>query len=214
MPQFNIQLACDNQYYNDWASVLLESLHYHVPWISLHCHIVNPQTPYLLDYVNYSFENCSFISDDSRLGYLQAVRFLKAAEFKTSDAVVTLDADTICTRSFTKEQFLSLSEKPTVLMSNKGNRWLAGLVSFDSSNFRKDYAKGLLELPIEEWLPGWDQEVLLDLSTVYNFTELSRDWMEIGKQKQNSVFLTLKGDQKFTDKYLSKYHEHKINNRY
>ena len=206
MPRYNILIGVDQKYYNDWAITLLKSINYHNPWISLHCHIVNPQDVRELSFVDYTYENISFENKDSKIGYLQAVRFLAVADkFTKNDFVITLDADSICTQAFTEDDFSVLFNRTTVLQHPKSLRWLAGLVSFNDSNFKYDYAEELRSIPIEEWKFGRDQKVLDDLNKKYQYRTLDRKWMSIGKNKSNSIFLTLKGEQKETEKYLTGY---------
>jgi hypothetical protein len=124
---------------------------------------------------------------------------------------MTLDADTICTQAFTEQDFSLLFKNPHVLLS-QGDRWLAGLVTFDQSNFRQDFANRLRNKLVTEWKSGWDQEVLAELAETFNFTAVGVPWMAIGKIKEASTFLTLKGDQKIKDKYLSEFLKHRIEN--
>ena len=60
MHPYNILIACDQKYYDDWASVLLNTTHYHNPWIKLRCHVVNPVNLKKLDFVEYTTESISF----------------------------------------------------------------------------------------------------------------------------------------------------------
>jgi len=123
---------------------------------------------------------------------------------------MTLDADTICTQTFT-EQDLSLLFKSThVLLHPKEFRWLAGLVTFNQSNFRQDYANRLKDNQGKEWNIGCDQKVLVELAETYKFTPVGAPWMKIGKTKVPTVFITLKGNQKTKDTYLSAFLEHRI----
>lgn len=206
MPRYNILIGVDRNYYNNWGINLLKSINYHNPWVSLHCHIVNPQDVQELSFVDYTYENISFETEDSKIGYLQAVRFLAVAnKFTKDEFVITLDADSICTRAFTENDFSTLFEHTTVLRHPKSPRWLACLVSFNDSNFRHEYAAELRSIPVEEWQFGRDQKVLDDLDKKYQYRTLDRKWMSIGKNKNDSVFLTLKGEQKETEKYLKNY---------
>jgi lipopolysaccharide biosynthesis glycosyltransferase len=213
MTVYNILVACDHAYYVDWAKHLLKSIHYHAPWVRPHCHIVNPQEFEKLSYVDYTFESIRFESEDSRIGYLQAVRFLVVADkFNNDELVMTLDADTICTRAFAEQDFSLLFKNPHVLLHPKDFRWLAGLVTFDQSNFRREFADRLRDNPVSEWKIGQDQKVLAELAETFNFTAVGVPWMAIGKNKEASVFLTLKGKQKDVDKYFDKFLKYRITN--
>jgi hypothetical protein len=210
MPRYNILIGVDQNYYDSWGINLLKSINYHNPWVSLHCHIVNPQDVQELSFVDYTYEYIKFVNEDSKIGYLQAVRFLAVADkFSKDEFVVTLDADTICTRSFSEKEFSKLFEETVVLRHPKSPRWLACLVSFNNSNFRYDYAAKLKSISVEEWKFGRDQDVLATLEEKYRYQQLDKSWMSIGKNKNNSVFLTLKGKQKDTEKYLSWYNSYK-----
>ena len=87
----------------------------------------------------------------------------------------------------------------------KEPRWLAGLVTFGSNNFRYRYAELLNSKNIKDWEWGRDQEVMPQLAKEFNFNPVDKKWIAIGKNKSNSAFLTLKGEQKETDKYLNVY---------
>ena len=206
MHLYNILIGVDQKYYTDWGENLLKSINYHNPWIALHCHIVNPHDFSPLPFVDYTFENRIFENDDSRIAYLQAVRFLKVADkFLKNEYVITLDADSVCTRAFGEEEFSDLFKHTTVLKHPKGTKWLACLVSFNSSEFRYDFANELKKEPVSEWKFGRDQHVLKSLNVKYNYHTLDPKWVSIGKNKQDSIFLTLKGEQKETEKYLDWY---------
>ena len=206
MHHCNILIGCDQTYYDNWSITLLQSISYYNPWISLHCHIVNPKNTLELDFVNYTYEEKTFINDNSKIGYLQAVRFLAADKyFDNTQYVLSLDADSICTKSFTETQFLDLFKYNTVLQHPKDGRWLAGLVALGPNNFRKDYASLLMSMPIDNWAFGRDQDIMSKMSDTYKFRPASKEWISIGKNGLNSIFLTLKGDQKYTKKYLTIY---------
>ena len=205
MPRYNILVGCDQNYYDEWAKNLLVSIRHYAPWVNLHAHIVNPTHINKVDGVNYTTESKEFQNEKQRIGYLQSVRFLKVAEkFTDKDLVMTLDVDTICTRKFTKQQFEEATSKITCLRHLKDKRWLAGLVTYGEKGFRQEFAKRLLDKPFEDWAPFHDQNVLDELSKKYNFFEQPPRlfWMSIGKNGNQSVFLTLKGNQKNKDKYL------------
>ena len=209
MPRYNILIGCDQKYYDDWGINLVRSIKYFNPWITCHVHVVNPIHIEKVDGVEYTTEIRDFPNDTVKIGYLQSVRFLKVAEkFSDKDLVMTLDADTICTRKTTPEEFTSTASKVTVLRHLKDKHWLAGLVTYGAPGFKQDFANRLLSKPIEEWAPFHDQNVLDDLSKVYTFNEQHKlYWMSIGKNGNQSVFLTLKGNQKYKDKYLSIYNK-------
>jgi hypothetical protein len=65
-------------------------------------------------------------------------------------------------------------------------------------------------LPSCEWEFGRDQDVLDVLSNLYNYAPVTVPWVAIGKSKSNEVFITLKGSQKTTDKYLSTFLKYRI----
>jgi len=209
MPRYNILIGCDQKYYDDWGINLIRSIKYFNPWITCHVHVVNPTHIERVDGVEYTTEQRDFPNETVKIGYLQSVRFLKVAEkFNDKDLVMTLDADTICTRKTTPEEFTNATNKITVLRHLKDYHWLAGLVTYGAPGFKQDFADRLLSKPIDEWAPFHDQNVLDDLSKIYNFNEQHKlYWMSIGKNGNQSVFLTLKGNQKFKDKYLSIYNK-------
>jgi hypothetical protein len=207
----NILIGCDSEYYNNWGYHLLKSINHYNNWISLHCHIVNPKNTSELDFVNYSYESINFINENSKISYLQAIRFIVAKnKFDDDDYVMTLDADTICTKSFTKKEFIELFKNQTILQHPKDGRWLAGLVCLGPNEFRSELSNELLHDPVDTWTYGRDQVALEKLSKKYNFEPVSKYWISIGKNGLKSVFLTLKGDQKYTEKYLDIYNNYII----
>lgn len=213
MPRCNILISCDQKYYDDWAHLFFVSAYNRNPWLrgKLHCHIINPIKFDSLPYVNYSSENIKFESENSKISYLQSARFLTVADRVSSDDFyVTLDADTVCTRSFDEEEFSTVFDDLNVLKHKKAGHWLAGFVTFSSVEFAKDYARRLQEIPLNEWEVGRDQKILAELSNDYSFRELDNKWMSYGKNIHDSVFYTLKGEQKTTEKYLNIYNRYKI----
>ena len=212
MQRCNILIGCDQKYYNDWGINLIKSIRHFNPWITCHVHIVNSHQFEKINGVDYTTEERTFSSDTVKIGYLQSVRFLKVAEkFNDNELVMTLDADTICTRKTTPEEFTLAASKITVLRHLKDRRWLAGLVTYGEPGFKQEFADRLLSNPIEEWAPFHDQTVLDSLSNRFQFNEQQKlYWMSIGKNVNRSVFLTLKGNQKIKDKYLNIYKEYLV----
>jgi lipopolysaccharide biosynthesis glycosyltransferase len=209
MPLYNILIGCDQAYYDQWAVLLLSSIQRHNPWIQLHCHIVNPTKDNKLDNVDITSEQVNFVSDESKISYLQCVRFLAVADkFSKNERVITLDADSICTREMEKTAFEKLFKKQYVLQHHKENRWLAGFVTFNDNGFRQEYASQLNSLPFNKWKWGRDQTILSQLADTFKFKKLDQSWMAIGKNKNSSAFLTLKGEQKTKDKYLKWYNNY------
>jgi hypothetical protein len=157
--------------------------------------------------VDYTHEQVEYVSPEQKLGYLQAVRFLAVADkFKNNERVIVLDCDSLCVRPFTPEEFAALFEQQYVLRHTKiDRRWMAGFVTFKDNHFRQAYAARLREKPINEWLDGWDQDVMKEICEEFQFVELSKDWITVGKHNGRSAFFTSKGSQKFKEKYLERY---------
>ena len=211
MPAYNILIGCDQTYYDQWAVPLLASIQRHNPCINLHCHIVNPTKENSLENVDITSEQLEFISDESKISYLQSVRFLTVADkFCKNENVITLDADSICTRVITDKDLFELFENQYVLRHHKDQRWLAGFITFNNNGFRQEYAQELRSIPIENWEWGRDQLILNSLSESYNFISLPWHWMGIGKNKNDCAFLTLKGEQKKINKYLNIYRNYLV----
>lgn len=209
MQHFNILVGVDQNYYDEWAIYLLRSIRRYNPWLNLHCHIVNPLKENKLDGVSITTETRKFVSDESKISYLQSVRFLAVAnKFKKNENVFTLDADSICTRKIGHVFTQRLFEKQHILKHHKENRWLAGFVTFLNNGFREELVSELNSIPVDEWRWGRDQTILNKLADDYKYEKLDRLWMAIGKNKFNSAFLTLKGEQKYTDKYLDVYRKY------
>jgi len=209
MRHCNILIGCDQKYYDEWAINLLQSINRHNPWINLHCHIVNPTVENSLDNVSITTEKREFLNDESKISYLQSVRFLAVAEkFKLTDQVITLDADTICTRRIGRVATKRLFEKQHILKHHKDNRWLAGFVTFNDSEFRQELYKELNSVPVDKWRWGRDQLILNKLANDFNYEPLHKLWMAVGKNRTHSAFLTLKGEQKYTEKYLNVYRKY------
>ena len=206
---YNVLIGCDQTYYNTWATPLLQSIRRHNPWINLHCHVVNPTQDNTLDGVSITYETKDFASDTAKISYLQSVRFLAVEnKFSKNERVITLDADSICTRKIGNTAIERLFEKQYILKHHKENRWLAGFVVFNDNGFRQEYARELNRIPVDNWKWGRDQTVLNQLADDYKFEKLDPLWMAIGKNRNSSAFLTLKGEQKETDKYLNVYRKY------
>ena len=200
-------IGCDNAYYEQWAVPLLKSLNYFVPWLELHAHIVNPDNYTQLDYVKYTTEHRNFPTQDSMTAYLQAVRFKVSYEEYINQPIMIVDSDSICTQAFFPEEYDQVVQGQTILHHPKADRWLAGFFATNNPDFLSDYYNLLISEPFNLWQYGRDQDVLRDLSVKYNYTPASLRWMKIGKPNKESVFLTLKGDQKTSNKYLHHYNQ-------
>lgn len=212
MQVYSILVAVDQTYYDNWALTLLKSINFNCPDIKLRCHVVNPKQLKKLSFVEYTTEEISFDNNDSKISYLQAARFLAVSKLPTTECVLTIDADTICCKNFTKEDFIKVFDSQYILVKEKKpDRWLCGFVVFRNDNFRQEYAEMLMSDPINEWEPGRDQLMLAKLKDKFRFIPVHHKWMSIGKNGKGSVFLTLKGDQKTSDKYLKIYKEFKEN---
>jgi len=206
MQVYNLVVGVDQHYFDTWAIPLFKSIKSHNPNLRLHCHIVNPTKSNTISNVDITEETIKFANDTSKISYLQSVRFLIAdSKFNKSEKVVAIDADTICTRPYSQEEIEFLFSKQHILQSYKDNRWLAGLVAFSDNGFRQDYINEIKSKDIEEWEWGRDQNILDKFSEEYNFIPAPRDWMCIGKNSSDSIFLTLKGTQKTKAKYLRWY---------
>lgn len=206
MQVYNLVVGVDQNYFDNWGIQLLKSIETHNPNLRLHCHIVNPTKANKMSNVDITEEHISFDNETSKISYLQSVRFLIAAnKFSYNEEVFTLDADTICTRKYSEEEIAFLFSKQHILQSYKDKRWLAGLVAFTNKDFRQEYANEIQSKEIKDWEWGRDQNVLAKCSEQYNFTPAPRDWISIGKNGAESVFLTLKGNQKNKNRYLDIY---------
>lgn len=204
---YNILLACDSSYYDAWAINCAKSIQRYTPWISIHIVIVNPLKNYeKISKVNYYEEHIEFPNDSCKVAYYQAVRFLKCAElFPNNELVMSIDCDTLCTRSFSEDEFKSITSTIYVQRHQKNIRWMAGLVTYGNNpKFRNEFREQLLKQPLEKWSYGWDQDVLNSLDSTYHYKKLNvGEWMSFGRG--SGIFLTLKGDQKTSEGYLDIY---------
>lgn len=158
-----------------------------------------------LDDVLYTTEFIDFSDELVRISYLQCSRFLALSKIPLDENVITLDCDTICTRSFTEEKFASLFDGCKVFQHPKKKRWLAGMVVFGNSHLRIELLEAIKSEPLKEWLIGRDQLMLNRLASHFDFQDVGEEWISIGKNKKNSAFITLKGEQKTSKKYLHHY---------
>lgn len=204
---YNILLACDTEYYHTWAINCIKSIQFYVPWIKITVAICNPKDINEIPKINYHYVNYNFTNEDSKIPYFQALRFLLCAElFPNDENVLSIDCDTILTRSFTQLDFENLCKTQHVLKHHKENRWLAGFITFGKDDFRHKFREYLLQIPITNWTYGRDQEVLKTLSSEYKFKPIEiGNWVSFGKGK--GIFLTLKGSQKNSIKYMPNYNE-------
>ena len=207
---YNILVACDQAYYDAWVPNLITSIrHFNPEKFNLHVHVVNAEHVNEILGVNYTYENQEFASDDQRLGYLQSVRFLIVAnKFALDDCVITVDCDSICLRPIDNAELNELFSNQHVLQHHKDSRWMAGFVAFGANSFKFDYAEELKKTPVKDWLIGHDQTTMKEIAEQYQFLPLNRSqWMSVGKIKGNSAFLTLKGRQKYSEKWLNPYYQ-------
>ena len=202
----NIFIACDGKYYDNWGLNCLKTIQKYNPWISLSAHIVNPISRNELPRVQYFYEQRTFTNESSQISYYQSVRFIKCSEyFPDNQLVMTIDCDTVCTRSFSALEFENVCKSIHVQRHQKADKWMAGLVTYgDNSAFRNDLKNNLLSEPVDNWKYGRDQDVLNSMAYNYNFKKLNvGEWMSFGKGK--GIFITLKGTQKTKDKFLNNY---------
>jgi hypothetical protein len=202
----NLLIACDSSYYSTWAINCINSVKKFTPWLDITVIVVNPNNLKEISNVRYVYDYIDFTNEDSKVAYYQAVRFTKCADlFPNNELVMSIDCDTILTKSFTQNEFLNVCKSIHVQRHQKADRWMAGLVTYGSTNdFRLEFKNQLLSKPVETWEYGWDQKILNMLSTKYNYTRLEvGNWMSFGKG--NGTFLTLKGDQKTSPKHLNSY---------
>ena len=200
--------SCDEDYYNDWGINLIRSIQHYNPWMNIHAHVVNPKKLVEMKQVIYTTETKKFYSESERISYLQCSRFLAVPKYyPTTELVMAIDADTICTQSSDPDYFKQTAEHVSVLKHHKNNNWLAGLVTFGENDFRHVFAKKILETNI--WEPGHDQKVLRSLSEIYDYKEptVSVPWMKQGISGYKGIFFTLKGEQKIAQKYRVLYNE-------
>ena len=209
MQACSILVGVDQKYYDDWASTLLKSINFNCSDIKLRCHVVNPKNLKKLPFVEYTTEYREFANEDSKIAYLQAVRFLEVAKLPITESVVTLDADSICCKYFSEDEFKELFKSQFVAYKIKTQRFLAGFIAFGNNNFRQRYAEILNEEQIDDWQWGRDQKVFAKLREEFTFVQLDTKWLSIGKNGLGSKFLTLKGGQKESNKYLAIYKQFK-----
>lgn len=202
----NLLIACDSFYYSTWAVNCINSIKQLTPWLDITVVIVNPEHVKEIPNVKYVYDFIEFPNEESKIAYYQAVRFIKCADiFPNGELVMSIDCDTVLQKPFTRQEFENVCSSITVQRHQKADRWMAGLVTYGNNNiFRKKIKEQLLSLPLDKWQYGWDQTVLnmLALEFNYNKTEVG-NWMSFGKGK--GKFLTLKGSQKTTERFLANY---------
>ena len=210
---YNILLACDTIYYNEWAVNCIKSIQHFAPWITLTVVVVNPDNITELSNVKYEYVTQEFNNldpkrrEDTMISYYQSLRFIKCAElFPNNELVMTMDCDTICTREFSKQDFENISKTIHVQTHQKDlNLWMCGVVTFgNDSVFRNRIRQALLEQQIDLCNIGRDTVILNMLSTEFNYNPLAiGTWMGFGKG--DAIFLTLKGTQRTSPRFLEKY---------
>jgi len=202
----NILLACDSVYYNNWTINCILSIKKLVPFIKISTVVVNPVNIKEIPDVDYYYDEKEFSNDTSKISYYQSLRFIKCSEiFPNDELVMTIDCDTLLTRPFTQDEFKNLASEIHVQRHQKTDRWMAGLVTYGNNNlFRNRFKEELLSKSVDSWPYGYDQDVLDKLSKEFKFNKLNvGNWMSFGKGR--GVFLTLKGNQKVSQKYLRNY---------
>lgn len=205
---YNLLIACDSNYYTTWAKECIESVCRLVPWLNITVIVVNPKSVKEIKNVRYVYDYVEFPNEESKVAYYQAVRFIKCSElFPNNELVMSIDCDTLLSSAFTKDEFSQVCSKIHVQRHHKADRWMAGLVTYgNDSVFRNKLRERLVSIPLENWKYGWDQTVLNGLAKEFNYIPLLvGDWMSFGKGK--GKFLTLKGNQKISKKYLNIYNK-------
>lgn len=202
----NILLACDLKYYKDWAINCIKSILYFNPWINITIIVSGTDKVDEIKNVNYVYDNFDISTLQDPIPYFQAVRFIKCADlFPNNELVMSIDCDTLCAKSFTEKEFISITKSIHVQRHQKADRWMAGLVTYGDNNlFRNEYKERLLDEDPIRWRYGKDQDILNQLASKYNFKKLNvGEWMSFGRG--GGTFLTLKGDQKISPGYLKNY---------
>ena len=202
----NILLACDKTYYIDWGINCIKSILHFNPWLDVTIILSGVKKVDEIPNVNYVYDDFNVQTLENPIPYFQAVRFIKCADlFPNNELVMSIDCDTLCAKSFTEQEFSSITNSIHVQRHQKADRWMAGLVTYGNSNtFRKEYKERLLEENPINWKYGRDQDVLNQLAHKYNFKKLNvGGWMSFGRG--SGTFLTLKGDQKVSPGYLENY---------
>lgn len=202
----NILLACDKEYYKEWAINCIKSILHFNPWLKVHIILSGVDKVDEIKNVNYVYDDFDILKIENPIPYFQAVRFIKCADlFPNNELVMSIDCDTVCAKSFTQKEFISITKSIHVQRHQKADRWMAGLVTYGNTNsFRKEYKEKLLEENPTNWRYGRDQDILNVLASKYNFQKLNvGDWMSFGRG--GGTFLTLKGDQKISPGYLENY---------
>lgn len=201
----HILLSCDEIYYREWTMNCARSIQHHVPWMQITINLVNTTDAVeKIPGIRYHHTEIDFSGFRSPVAYYQASRFLVADElFKDTDHVMLLDCDTVCTRSFSPEEFVEICSRVSVLWNQKSGRWLAGLVTLGANlDFIKEYKRHLLLADPSRWSYGYDQDALKNLAQQFNFSPVTfGQWISLGKGP--GIFLTLKGSQKQKSKYLN-----------
>ena len=99
--KYNLLLACDRSYYDQWAINLARSVQTWLPWMSITMVLADSEPVEDIPEVRYVYHTSPEMGDDQRVAYYQALRFLICAElFDDDQLVMTLDVDTVCTQSF------------------------------------------------------------------------------------------------------------------
>lgn len=208
--QTHLLICCDQVYHDTWVRDLVQSVRYYNAWLRPTVVVVNPDEHFEpIPDVRYHIDRPE-LTDDNRVAYLQAVRFVKAAElFDPTDAVMSIDADSICLRAIDRRDFIDLCRQPAMLWHVKQANWLAGMFTFGMhSDFAQRLREHMLATPVSDWPWGYDQLRLRELAQSVQFREIpdTGKWITIGKiGSSNAAFLTLKGNQKIKEPFASNY---------
>lgn len=211
--KYNLLLACDRSYYDQWVPTLIRSVQTWLPWLSITVVLADSDPVEEIPEVRYVYHTSPDLEEDQRIAYYQALRFLVCAElFDDDQLVMTLDVDTICTQSFYLAEWLPLAQTPHALWHDKQQNWLAGMVTFGTGRkFRQAFREALLATPLDQWIYGHDQIVLRSLVGRFSIKPISNlgKWITLGKGP--GYFLTLKGRQKQRPNSVQIYQNHVVN---
>jgi lipopolysaccharide biosynthesis glycosyltransferase len=225
-----IFFSCDEKYYVEYGIPLIKSIINQINWIGIHCHVIyedNEKSEILLSHPRlthtYEIINQKFIDSipyaptknvgltksnmeiNPKIIYFACCRYLQLDKIITGHRrVLQIDCDTILFKSFSREEFINLTNSVRPMRKPKTpEKIIASAVSFGRGKEGKKFRHLLCEKIKERFNDGcyWfiDQVVLQEIFNTMQTIPIPQEWNTWSFKKKNAYFRTGKGNKKETN---------------
>ena len=219
-----IYFSCDEVYYKEYGLALIKSIVHQIPWIHVHCHVIQKQEvfpKYKHKNVTHTWEviGPEFISNipvkslKSRVSksvldvtpeiiYYACTRFMQIDKiFNYNCRLFQVDCDTILFNPFAQVDFDNLTNHVRGMRKPKTpEKIIASAISFGAGEGGIDFRKRIATEMFDAFSKGcyWfiDQEVLQDIFLDIEFHAIPLVWNHWSFKKPGGFFRTGKGRKK------------------